>query len=907
MLNLCNKYNLTVLKKILFLIALTLVLFGNAHSQSFPNPVTLSTGQGAPGALDPIWVVSPWYTASPPNPMGLTYIPGLINNNCAPGAWVDPAALPPPVNNGNWITGSDGSCANNALWGYRYFRLTLDLPPDCNGNSLATPGNYVLNFVGYVDNTITDVFINGNSTGISGGAFSAGSQLSITLVGPWVPGINYIDVLVLNFQGGSSNPYGLLLVADDVANATTDTDNDGVSNLNDQCTCSPGSLADGCPAPIVGDTVICENESATLTATGTGTYLWSTGETSSSITVSPIVSSTYNVVVTTSSGYGDSASIDVTVKALPTISVAGDTSLCAGETTTLTASGGGTYIWDTGSTNSSITVTPLSTSTYEVTVTDNGCTDSVLVTVSVNPIPIATFTNTTVCRGDSTSFTDASTVSSGNVIDWTWDFGNGASANALPNPALIFDPAGIYTVVLVVTSDFGCMDTTSQNIEIYPNPFAEFSSQPVCQGITTNFTDLSTISGTGTIATWAWDFGDLTAIDPAQNSQHGYISAGNYNVTLTITSDNACTDETTIQTVVYALPDAGFTATDVCLNQPPTEFTDTSQIQGDVVTMWDWDFGDLSSSVAPNPSHTYSASGIYGVQLEVTSANGCSDVVVQQVEVYSVPQVSILPDVTSGCLPLCVNFIDISTVVNGSITGWNWDFGNGSTSNAMSSSNCYNEEGFYDVTLIATSSNGGCKDTMTINNMIEVWPNPVAGFSAEPQPTTLLNTLINFTDNSIGMVDQWNWSFYNNDSVTLLGVNDTFQNLSFIFPTDTGKYPVHLAVTTINGCSDDTTLFITILDDYVLHVPSAFTPNGDGLNETFFPTGIGIDENNVEMFIFDRWGDLIYETSDMNTPWDGTANEGSEPAQSDVYVWLLNTTDDVMKKHQYVGQVTLIR
>lgn len=238
-------------------LAITLVFLavfsGRLNAQTFPNPATLSTGQGAPNTIDPLWLASPWYATSPPNPMGLTYIPTLINNNCAPGAWVDPASLPAPVNNGNWITGSDDNCATNTNSGYRYFRLPLNLPADCNGFSVTVPGNYVLDLVGYSDNTISDVFVNGNSTGISGGSYAAGGQLNISLQGPWVAGMNYVDVLVFNSPSANPtdiNPYGLLLVANASSSAGTDTDGDGISNLDDQCPCEPGNNPVGCNDPV---------------------------------------------------------------------------------------------------------------------------------------------------------------------------------------------------------------------------------------------------------------------------------------------------------------------------------------------------------------------------------------------------------------------------------------------------------------------------------------------------------------------------------------------------------------------------------------------------------------------------------------------------------------------------------
>lgn len=229
-----------------------LVLFSTkiVTAQTFPNPATLSTGQGPIGTTDPIWQVSTGLTPNiPPNPTSgaITFVPAYIDNNCAPGAWVDPASLPAPVNNGNWITSPGIPCATNPSSGYLYFRLTLNLPPDCAGNSVSNPGVYSLSFSGYVDNAIADVFVNGVSTGISGGSFSAGSQLNFTLNGPWVGGTNYIDILVFNAPGGSPNPYGLLLVANTNLSATTDTDNDGVPDLYDDCICEPGNGPNGCP------------------------------------------------------------------------------------------------------------------------------------------------------------------------------------------------------------------------------------------------------------------------------------------------------------------------------------------------------------------------------------------------------------------------------------------------------------------------------------------------------------------------------------------------------------------------------------------------------------------------------------------------------------------------------------
>jgi len=308
------KSTLLSLKTGILILIICLGLNSSFHAQLFPNPVTLATGQGVVGTLDPLWIVSPWYTTNPPNPMGLTYSSALINNNCAPGAWVNPASLPPPTNNGKWITGNDASCADNTNSGYRYFRLTLNLPATCNGNSITGMGNYTLNLTGYVDNQITDVYVNGTSTGISGGNFSAGGQLNINLTGPWLAGANYVDIMVYNFpNNGGANPYGLLMVADGAASASLDSDGDGVTDLNDACVCEVGTLTNGCIATLAGNLTICQGQSTNLTVTTNASILWSTGETTASIIVFPTQNTTYTVVATNTNGSSNTLSAAVVV------------------------------------------------------------------------------------------------------------------------------------------------------------------------------------------------------------------------------------------------------------------------------------------------------------------------------------------------------------------------------------------------------------------------------------------------------------------------------------------------------------------------------------------------------------------------------------------------------------------
>ena len=1059
---------------------LLISLSGNVYSQSFPNPATLSTGQGSIGSIDPIWVVSPWYSSNPPNPMGLSYSSAVINNNCAPGSWVDPAALPPPVNNGNWISSSGTPCTGNT--GYLYFRLPLNLPADCNGNSVTTAGNYTLYLTGYVDNGISDVFINGNSTGISGGGFSPGTQLNITLVGPWVVGVNYVDVLVYNGGG----PYGLLLVANSTASSTADSDGDGISDLNDLCPCLAGPAPDGCPA-FTGDTIICKGESTTLAAVASGTYLWNTGSTDISITVSPVLTTPYNVIITDSNNNKDTVDINVTVNQLPVVSITGDAIICEGESIILTASGGGTYVWNTGSTNVSISDTPALSTNYKVVVTDvNSCIDSTDQAVTVLPKPEADFTFVNKCDGTAVPFNNISTISSpGTMVSWGWEFGDN-TFNSDSSSSHIYSNPGNYTAYLVVTSNSSCSDTTSQQITVFSNPTASFTHSDVCFGDTVNFTNTSTanlpasisgylwtfgennLTGTqehinhyysnagtysvslvttttdgcadtatvpvntfdppnngftfnndclsdstgftnisqnpviGSIASWSWDFGDGSALNTtawdinhlyaaagnypvtlityssnlgcsdtlqntitvfpkpvadfdfidvclnqqvnfndlssvssgsiadrswdfgdgsvlssAQDPGHTYLNPGTYSVILIVTTNNSCKDTITKNVVVHPFPLAQFSALNVC-DGNSIQFNDLSGISStDTIQAWTWNFGD-NSSLNSNQStaHLYAGAGSYTVQLLTVSTFGCADSITKTSVVNPNPVVIFAAGDTLGCAPLCISFQDFSTLATGTIASSTWNLGDGNlVNNSLLFDHCYSNNsaflpGYFDVSLTVISDSG-CVSSLLKTNYITVYPNPEAGFKADPQTTTITDPVISITDLSAGATF-WNWTFGDGSVPVATDVNTPsgISPLPYTY-ADTGTYIIMLITATQYGCVDTAKETIIIEPDFVFYIPNAFSPNDDGVNDTF--SGKGIFISKYEMRIFDRWGNLIFFSDDVDKPWDGKVNlnakdaGGGPDAQIEVYVYSIRVTDFSKHEHNYKGIVTLVR
>jgi gliding motility-associated-like protein len=612
----------------------------------------------------------------------------------------------------------------------------------------------------------------------------------------------------------------------------------------------------------------------------------------------------------------------VTVHGLPTSSYVYN-QICGGQTVNFTATSTinvgdtiATYAWNFGdpgsggnntstlsnpshtfSTSGTFTVTLITTSTF-------GCTNTSTQVLTVGPTPVAAFSATTVCTNSPMLFTN----NSQNSANWFWNFGDPLATNdtsLLQNPTYTYTTPGTYTVTLTAEPASNCYDTAQLIVTVAPGPVAAFAAPAVCEGTSTTFFDQSAISS-GSITDWSWDFGTSASGDTSnlQNPGFTYPVAGTYTVTLTITSNNGCTTTLTQPVTINANPTANFSANTVCIGSP-TQFTDLSIAGSGNLTVWGWDYGDGSPfGAGQNPTHTYTNDSTYNVTLVVQNSNGCLDTILLTAVTAPQPVVVFTADTFQGCPPLCVNFQDQTAIASGSITGWTWDFGDGSPQSfTQNPSHCYPITGVYTVTL-TTTSNNGCVQTLVFPNMITVYPEPLAAFSASPMVTTVSQTHVEFTDLSQGSPVSWFWDF--GDGATLNDTSNT-QHTSYDYTQEYGSnYTVHLEVANVYGCTDDTSLEIIVQPEFTFYIPNAFTPNGDGINDVFFGTGIGIAK--YEMWIFDRWGNLIFTCTDLNQTWDGTVQGASgDLCQIDTYVWKVAITDVFDKRHKYIGHVSLIR
>jgi PKD repeat protein len=388
-------------------------------------------------------------------------------------------------------------------------------------------------------------------------------------------------------------------------------------------------------------------------------------------------------------------------------------------------------------------------------------------------------------------------------ISWTWLFGDGG-ISSLQNPTHTYTTAGTYTVTLIATNTAGSNTFTNAGYITV----TKASSVPVVSfvtNITSGFVPLTVQfvdSSTNSPGSWVWSFGD-GGVSTSPNPVHTYTTRGLYTVTLTATN-TAGSNTTSLTNYITAnqvtvTPTALFKSTVTSGYEPLTvQFVDAST---NSPSSWVWSFGDGSTSTLQNPSHTYTATGTYAVTLTATNSIG-SNTVTQPGYITvnaAVPVSSFTANVTSGVVPLTVQFTDTS---NNTPTGWYWTFGNGGTSTSENPVYTFSSVGSYAVSLGATNSAGSNTTTIPAFITVTTASPPVTSFIANIQSGTAPLT-VQFTDTSGNSPIGWQWSFGD-------GTLSTDQNPSHTY-TQSGTYSVSL--TAVNSGGHNTTTmpgFITI-------------------------------------------------------------------------------------------------
>lgn len=457
----------------------------------------------------------------------------------------------------------------------------------------------------------------------------------------------------------------------------------------------------------------------------------------------------------------------------------------------------------------------------------------------------------TVCIGELANFFDLSVPAFNGVVDqWDWTFAVGQTSTA-QNPSYAFTTSGLQTVQLIVQTDVGCSDTITKQVYVKVPPQAGIAPLPGCNGLGVTFTSTSDPLANGL---W-WDFGTGFPADSslATNPTFNYGSYGSYTVTLVAQKGTTCADTTTLNLLVSNVV-ADFTDLDTtCTNVLVSYFDQSTNVNG-TITLWEWDFGDVSNSTVQNPTHGYTSPGDFDVELIVTSSMGCKDTIVKQIHVDDAPQAII--GVTDFCSGTTIDFVNNS---DPGATGFWWDFGTGNPADSSLLTNptfTYPGFGNYTVTLIAQKGTDCETSTtlpITISDLIPDFDLPAGA---------CVGTSVLFIDQSSTSAGTsivgYEWDFGDMSGSVLQNPTHTYN--------PGGTMNVQLVVTNNAGCSDTIVQVLPIQDLPIayagndtavcvsnpglplsgiitgatggLWIPNggAFVPGATNLNATYFPS-----------------------------------------------------------------------
>ncbi len=546
-----------------------------------------------------------------------------------------------------------------------------------------------------------------------------------------------------------------------------------------------------------------------------------------------------------------------------------------------------TYNWPTlGQTTA--TVSNVLAGTYTVTMTSaQGCTANATVTVPNIAVSSSGTTTLVTCPGGADGTATATMNPMGTTTTYLWN-----DPLAQTTQTAVGLSAGAYSCT--VTSSNGCTVIVNVVVSEIPGMVATvINIQDVtCHASNDGVIGLNVVAGTSPY-TYAWSGSASTA----NSANDLYVGPH----TITINDANSCV--ITVDTV---------------LNEPPALFIDSMSLDTMICSESSIMIGAVGGGGSTPYIYTWYENGVqisnnqyamvdplntgttYTLVLsEVCGSPTDTDSLLITFPTPIVPMTIPLP--ATACAP--DTFLFVNTSVNGvDIASTVYDFSNGVTQiipGLDTVSQDFQIAGVYDVMMTVTS-NYGCIYTNSFPSIVTAYQAPTAKFSMTANPTTIFETKVGMIDKSIGAA-QWNWYA----SSTMEGTS-TQQFPVFNFPHLEGKYEVILIVTSPQGCTDTTIEYLDVQNDIIIYAPNTFTPDGDQFNQTWHIVTDGLDLNDFSLEVYNRWGEIVWQSKDANAEWDGTYAGRIIP--QGIYTWNLRAkkagTDE---PNTYSGSVMIIR
>ncbi|MDD5570651.1 MAG: gliding motility-associated C-terminal domain-containing protein, partial [Bacteroidales bacterium] len=859
-----------------------------------------------------------------------------------------------------FVTGSDGlNCTGTAscvVTVYNNLILTTTGSTICKGNIATISASGGTSYTWNTGGTSSSISINPTSTttySISGtdanGCTNTAQAIvtvkplpNVTATGGTICNGDNINITANNAitytwnTGSNNNPYNV--------NPNTTTTYTVTGTDNNTCTNTAQAVVTVKPLPNVTATggTICNGNNINITANNATTYTWNSGSNNNPYNVNPNTTTTYSVTGTDANGCTNTAQAIVTVNPLPNVTATGGT-ICNGDNINITANNAITYTWNTGSNNNPYNVNPNITTTYTVTGTDNNnCVNTAQAIVKVNPLPNVTATGNPLCVGDKSTLTAAG------ANTYSWDNGLGSGNPKVVKPT-------VSTVYIVTGTDVnGCIGTAKVVICVSINSPVSVNNPTICYGTS------ATLNASG-VLTYTWNnlqTGNTITVNPIATTTYNVTgtdvngcsntaksvvtvspqmfvniinqkdaTCGFANGSATITASGGMpyttgilnynciwsTGETTptinnlkagtyIVTVTDSIGCSAITTVTIKDTPPvtlsiysnpascfPNGTATVTIVTGTAPFTYIWSSGQTTQTANVTNTITNINSGIYTVT--VIDSMGCS--AIKQIEVENDnPLTHTISPTPEHCGK--IDGTATTNVLGGNSALYTYLWNNGETTKTINNLS----QGNYIVTV----NYGTCKITGT--TIIGETYGPNADYTYTPAILDLFeNTTALFEDLSTTggqPIVKWHWDFYDDNSTSDIQLPaHTYKN--------TGTYTVCLKVTDSENCVDSICKPIIVKDIFTVYIPNAFSPNSDMLNEGFIPQGYNIDPNGFQMTIFDRWGGIIYKTTDINIPWNGRYMNNGDVVQIGVYVYRVIVKEKEGPEHELIGRVSVVR
>lgn len=559
------------------------------------------------------------------------------------------------------------------------------------------------------------------------------------------------------------------------------------------------------------------------------------------------------------------------------------------------------YLWDFGDGNVSTETSPTHQyathgqySVLLIATTAQGCVDSLWQLVTVYENPIASFEATSECLNVPNQFSNLSLLGTGTQLMYQWAFEGGGNSTNM-NPSHVFSDFGLHQVDLIVTDELGCTDDTSTFVRVHALPVASFVHDSICEFDKVFLSNGSYVPDSSRIQSYYWEFGNGRTSDALEpNIRINEI--GTYSAFLKVTTEFGCLDSILSHIEVYPLPVADFVIDPACMFDSAVaqnlSFVIDTLFDTRIVD-WTWDWGDgRTSGSLPKAGHVYNASGDYQVELTVITNKGCIQDTRRFTEIYPLP-------VTPQLVPDTVCFGDQAYLlaIEGDHTDrLEWRHEHTDLRPFLIENTYATPPVVYPQTYYIQAISPENCSLPSIPIRAELFSEKEAEIVLSAELVEIPQAIVNFSLASNVRMLSYRWNLGDGTTSTVATPVHEYE-----FP---GIYEISLHATDQHGCEYDLQTVVEVKQIIGIHVPTAFSPDGDGVNDEFYIRHHLM--RSIDFKVFNRWGEKVYESNQGDFRWSGRSLIGQILGEG-VYIYHVRAIDIHGNVHDKNGTITLLR